>query len=305
MNNKESIISEVLIKCQQIGQTVIVGGYIRNKLIGFDFKDVDILTTCSPQQLKQLFPQLNWTEQGLELGITRMGYKGISFEFSSCLEEEYQEKLIKRDFTVNAFIFDGTNLIAQYTGSEDIKNKLLRPTSTYKEQMINFSPQSFIRPLRFISLYGFHWTDELTAILRENAPTFRTIPDGRLQSEAYEILKGEYVLKSFFYYETIGLLTPNKKLAETQNMIVPLYNQNLSARVIYLSYVLGEQTVIEWLEMHHLSHKLIEDIREYLPYLKTDQLKIHPKKLPFMTLVKRYQFNDDKGKIREFIMNSR
>jgi len=306
--NKEQIISEVLIKCQEYGETLIVGGYIRNKLLGYDFKDVDLLTTCSPQRLKQIFSQISWTEQGLELGVTRMTYKGIQFEFSSCLEEEFAEKLENRDFTINAFYFDGHNLTSQSNGSEDIKLKLLRPTEYLKKHLykrLEFSPQTYIRAFRFVSLYDLKWSDELYVLFKESREFFKLVPDGRLQSEAYEIIKGENVLRSLYYYQEVGLIKTNNLLNELKDVSVPLYTQNLSARLIYLSYLVGKQTIIDWLVLHHLSNKLVEEIQEYLPYLKTNELKVHPKKLPFLTLLKRYQYQDDKEKIKAFLKNSR
>lgn len=301
---KEHIIQEVLIKCQEYGKTYIVGGYIRNKLLGYDFKDVDILTTCSIQRLKNLFPQLNWTEQGLELGISRMVYKGIEFEFSSCLEEEFEEKLTNRDFTVNSFYFDGNILMAQSTGSEDIKNKLLRQMPNFQNKL-TFSPQTYIRAFRFTSLYNLTWTDELFNELKTSKHFFDVIPNGRLQSEAYDMLKGTNIIKTLYYYEQMGLISKNEKLLELKDLSMPLYNQNLGARLIYLSYLLGKHTIIEWINLHKISNKLIEEIQEYLPYLKTNELKIPPKKLPFMILLKRYQYNDEKDKIKEFLKKNK
>ena len=306
--DKEQIISEVLIKCQAHGETVIVGGYIRNKLLGYDFKDVDLLTTCTPEMLKTLFPQLNWTEQGLELGITRMTYRGIQFEFSSCIKEDFEEKLEKRDFTINQFYFDGQKLTSQSSGTNDIKLKIIKASNYLQNstlECLEFSPQTFIRAFRFVSLYNLKWDNNLLILFQNNINSFNKIPDGRLQNEAYEILKGENILRSLYYYEQVGLISPNDKLEELKNVPIPLYTQNLSARLIYLSYLLGKHTVIEWLSLHHLSQKLIEEIQEYLPYLKTDNLKIHPKKLPFMTLLKRYQYQDDKEQIKNFLKNSR
>ncbi|XIH56779.1 hypothetical protein C1N61_28515 (plasmid) [Priestia aryabhattai] len=306
--DKEQIISEVLIKCQAQGETVIVGGYIRNKLLGYDFKDVDLLTTCRPEELKTLFPQLNWTEQGLELGITRMTYRGIQFEFSSCFKEAFKDKLEKRDFTINQFYFDGHNLTSQSTGANDIELKLLKASDYLQNsttECLKNSPQAFIRAFRFVSLYELKWDESLLTLFQNNRNSFNTVPDGRLQNEAYEILKGKNILRSIYYYEQVGLISTNPKLEEMQDVQIPLYTQNLAARLIYLSYLLGKQTVIEWLTLHHLSQKLIEEIQLYLPYLKTDNLKIHPKKLPFMTLLKRYQYQDDKEKIKDFLKNSR
>lgn len=302
--NNEQIISEVLFKCQKIGTTVIVGGYIRNKLLGYAFNDVDLLTLCSPEALKELFPQLNWTEQGLGLGVTRMTYRGIKFEFSSCTEEEYQDKLLSRDFTVNTFFYDGEKLFAQYSGFKDIENKILKPTPYLiqnVDQYLSFSPATYIRAFRFTSLYNLDWSPELYKLFKQNAHYFNSMQDGRLQSEAYEILKGENVLRAFYYYEQMGLIPENQSLLELKDEKIPLYTQNLSAKIIYLSYLLGEQTVIDWLHLHHLSQKLVEEIQEYLPYLEDQTLRIPSRKLPFLILLKRYEYKDNKDKIKDFL----
>ncbi|WP_088362931.1 CCA tRNA nucleotidyltransferase [Bacillus cereus] len=302
--NVEQIISEVLTKCNQHGKTVVVGGYIRNTLLGYGFNDIDILTTCSPQKLKELFPQLSWTDQGLSLGVTRMMYRGIQFEFSSCIEEEFTMKLTRRDFTVNAFYYDGKKTVSQLTGDEDIKQRLLRPMPGFQDHM-EFSPHTYIRALRFTSLYNLEWTDELFEELKKSPHFFEAIPNGRIQSEAYEIIKGEYIIKSFYYYQKLGLIKPNPKLFQMKGQTVPTYNQNISARLTYLSYLIGQETVLNWLSLHSLSQKLIDEIQEYLPYLENENIKVPPKKLPFVTLLKRYQFNDDKEELRNFLIKQR
>jgi tRNA nucleotidyltransferase/poly(A) polymerase len=173
------------------------------------------------------------------------------------------------------------------------------------QKKIAFSPQTFLRAFRFVSLYNLKWAEELFVEFDKSFHMFKEIPNGRLQSEAYDILKGKNVLRSLFYYEKLGLISQNKKLDELKDTEIPLYNQNTSARLIYLSYLLGKNTIIEWVNLHNISGKLIEDIQEYLHYLKTDSLKIHPKKLPFLTLLKRYQYKDDKDKIKEFLRTNK
>lgn len=302
--NVDQVISEVLTKCNSYGKTVVVGGYIRNKLLGYDFNDIDILTTCSPHKLKELFPQLSWTEQGFSLGITRTMYRGIQFEFSSCLEEEYTEKLTRRDFTVNAFYYDGEKIVSQQTGDEDIKQRLLRPMPGFQGHM-EFSPHTYIRALRFTSLYNLEWSNELFEELNSSPHFFKAIPNGRIQSEAYEIIKGESIIKSFYYYQKLGLIKPNPKLFQMKDHRIPTYNQNISARLTYLSYLIGIKTVINWLSLHSLSQKLIDEIQEYLPYLENENVKVPPKKLPFVTLLKRYQLKDDKEALRTFLIDQR
>ncbi|MGF7535568.1 hypothetical protein AAGG74_18100 [Bacillus mexicanus] len=298
--DKEQIIKEVLFRCQQHGKTYIVGGYIRNKLLGYEFNDVDLLTSCSLEKLKEIFPKVNWTDQGLTLGICRMQYKGIQFDFSSCTESEFEDKLKDRDFTINSFYFDGHTLIAQSTASKDLYLRILRPMRNIWETL-NFSPHSMVRAFRFISCYNLNWSEDLLNDLKESSSYFEKISEGRLQKEAYEILKGKHIIKALYYYESIGLISPNPNLKKMKDLIIPTYNQNISARLIYLSYLLGKGTIIEFIQLHHLSNKLIEEIQEYLPYLKTDKLMIHPRKLPFLILLKRYQFQDDKTKIKEFL----
>jgi hypothetical protein len=194
--------------------------------------------------------------------------------------------------------------MAQSSGSKDIEERLLRPMPNFQKKM-DFSPHIFLRAFRFTSLYNLSWTKELFIEFEKSLHLFKEIPNGRLQSEAYEIIRGKNVLKSLFYYQQLNLISKNDKVDELKDMEIPLYNQNISARLIYLSFLLGKNTIIEWMNLHNISGKLIEEIQEYLPYLKSDKLKIHPKKLPFLTLLKRYQFHDDKEQIKAFLKNSK
>ena len=293
-------IQDILNKCQSINQTVIVGGYIRNTLLGYDFKDVDLLTCSSPEELKNLFPSLTWTDTSLNFGITRLSYSGIHFDFVSCDKNEFTNKLADRDFTINSFYYDGKTLTAPLSSTDDLQKRRLHPMPNF-ETRDQLAP-TLIRAFRFTSLYDLHWSEQLLETMNKTKSFYSDIPEGRLQSEAYEILLGENVLRSLYYYAEIGLINQNPKLKELSDISIPLYNPNLTARLTYLCYLVGTEPIYEWLQLHNLSHKHIEQVASYLPYLDMNPADIPPSKFNLITLIKRYQFQDDKESIKNFIL---
>lgn len=297
------VVLEVLGKLQTKGKSVIVGGYIRDTLLNVPFNDVDILTTCNFDQIKLLFPNLNWTEAGLSFGVCRTNYKGVSFEFNFVQKDEFLKELLDRDFTINSFYFDGKELNYQATAIEDIEYKTLKPIEPFYKH-IEKSPYVILRSFRFASLLGFSFDEKLIKYLTSNKRKLDEVSTTRITEELYKILNGPYVLKALSYMCMTGYLKHNKSLCNINDVKIKNISNSLQARLIYLDHLIGESTITELIKHFSLSDGFLEYINKYKGIFNEKDISNNRKDFPFITILKRYEFNDNKEKMVNFLKDS-
>jgi tRNA nucleotidyltransferase (CCA-adding enzyme) len=147
-------------------KTYLVGGAVRDKLLGFDIKDKDyVVVGCTPEQMTQRgfkpigkdFPVFLHPKSKDEYALARTerktskGYHG--FEFNTDISVTLEQDLQRRDLTINAMACNIENpeeIIDPYNGLDDIKNKYLRHVSdSFAED-----PVRILRVARFAARYA-------------------------------------------------------------------------------------------------------------------------------------------------------
>ncbi len=135
-------------------QAFLVGGAIRDFLLGFQAKDWDVATNATPEIIRGLFPTT--TSFHLKHGTITLVIEGRHFEVTTFRGPEggigssIEEDLAHRDFTINAMAYDliGGKIIDPFGGAEDIRRKVVRavlnPIERFKED-----PLRMMRAIRF------------------------------------------------------------------------------------------------------------------------------------------------------------
>ncbi len=161
-------------------QTYLVGGAVRDQIMGFTVKDRDWVVVGATtkkmlalgfKQVGKDFPVFLHPCNGEEYALARAerkilkGYHG--FEFDSSAEITLQQDLQRRDLTMNAIAMDSRgNLIDPFGGQRDIKAQLLRHVSdAFKED-----PVRILRLARFAARYaakGFRIAEETQVMMRQ------------------------------------------------------------------------------------------------------------------------------------------
>ena len=161
-------------------KTYLVGGALRDKLLGLDAKDNDwVVVGSTPTELQKLgykqilasFPVFLHPETGEEYTLARTerkvakGYHGFEVSFDNTITLE--QDLKRRDLTINSIAIDkNDNIIDPYDGQKDIQNRILRHTSTsFKED-----PLRVIRLARFMAQlydFGFIIADDTKLLAKE------------------------------------------------------------------------------------------------------------------------------------------
>jgi len=200
----------------------LVGGGVRDLLVGRKPKDFDIGTSAHPQQVKKLFRNCFIVGRRFRLCHVRFGRKVIEVStFRRLAEAEEGDTLIRRDntfgtpeedafrrdFTVNALFYDiATFAVIDYVeGLEDLGRRLIRtigdPSVRFRED-----PVRMLRAVALAARLGFTIErDTLEAIRSLRGDIVKSSP-ARLLDEIYKILRQGASRKTFEMLHQVGLL---------------------------------------------------------------------------------------------------
>lgn len=213
-------IIDVIVK--NGGKVYLVGGCVRDKLLGKEPQDYDIVTNLRPDKLVEIFSPYYKVDlvgksfgvvivEGIEIATFRKDVysaeqihtKGAdSVEFADTIKED----LSRRDFTFNSIaveLRDGEStynldpciVIDPYGGYEDIQNKIVRFTGNANER-IKEDPCRILRAFRFASVLGFEIENIDTICFMR--PYFLLIAPERIRLEILKTLSESDDLVQFF-----------------------------------------------------------------------------------------------------------
>lgn len=185
----------------------IVGGCVRDKLLGLHPHDYDITTSAKPQEIKRVFKDFKTILIGEEFGTVgvlmnetlyevttfRIDGKYLNFRkpenvtFSKSLRED----LKRRDFTINAMAMDSSGeLYDPFGGKKDLDDKVLRavgnPHERIKEDAIRI-----LRAIRFAGRFDFYIEDELFDAISFERKLLKKISPERIFDEFSKMITSE------------------------------------------------------------------------------------------------------------------
>lgn len=207
----------------------IVGGYVRDKLLKRESKDVDIITNATPKDLSKIFNNLvTYDEYGavkLQLNnnfidITtfriELSYKNgkpDEIVYTNSLEEDIK----RRDFTINTICMNSEGeIIDILNGVNDINNKIIKPV---RDANIEFKedPSRLIRALRFMSILDFKLDQDIIDFIVTNKNEFKNINSNKKKEELNKLFSSKKVsrfmkfIKDYQLEEYIGIKCNNYK----------------------------------------------------------------------------------------------
>lgn len=179
----------------------IVGGFVRDYVLGINSTDVDIATNATPQQIMGIFPNSVLPKE--EYGSVTIYIKNDRFEITTFrreikyinnrkpIEIEYiddlTEDLERRDFRMNTLCMDKNGRILDFfDGKKDIENKVINTVgnSDYK-----FSQDSLriLRAIRFATNLNFDLSNEVKSAIIKNKSLLRNLSYSRKKQELDKI----------------------------------------------------------------------------------------------------------------------
>ena len=218
--NISSNALKVLYRLKNAGyQAFLVGGGVRDLLLGVDPKDFDVATDALPDEVRNLFRNCRLIGKRFRLAHVHFGREVIEVvTFRSAAdgmkdERKHSDKgrilrdnsygtidedIWRRDFTVNALYYNVADFsIWDYTsGLKDIASRTLRmigePTARYRED-----PVRMLRAVRFAAKLNFKIEQESSAPLRKLGGLLKDIPPARLYDETLKLFHSGHGVRSF------------------------------------------------------------------------------------------------------------
>lgn len=206
-------------------EAYIVGGSIRDMIIGLPVHDYDITTNATPDKTKEVFSGELIIETGIKHGTVTLVYDGENIEITTYrIDGDYKdnrhpdsvkftslltEDLRRRDFTMNAIAYDGKSILVDpFSGKKDIENKIIRaignPAERFGEDALRI-----LRGIRFSSVLGFEIERETRTAMTECLDLLDNIARERIAVEINKFLCGKNVKDAILEnYEILGKIIP-------------------------------------------------------------------------------------------------
>lgn len=183
----------------------LVGGAVRNLILGLEVFDYDITTNALPDDIENIFPKTIPT--GKKYGTITVIYDNNSYEITTFRSDgtysdgrrpdsvsfstELIEDLKRRDFTINALCIDiDEKLIDYFNGIEDIKNKVIRcignPDERFTEDALRM-----MRAVRFMTQLKFTMDENTRLSIVKNNALIKNVSVERISEELNKILMSD------------------------------------------------------------------------------------------------------------------
>ncbi|PKM43426.1 MAG: polynucleotide adenylyltransferase PcnB [Gammaproteobacteria bacterium HGW-Gammaproteobacteria-1] len=232
-NISESAL-KVLYRLHKAGyEAYLVGGGVRDMLLGREPKDFDISTNATPEEVKALFRNCILIGRRFRLAHVRYGSEVIEVATFRAHHEAGEEgegvmengmilrdnvygtledDAWRRDFTINALYYNIADFsVVDHTGGmDDIKAGRLRmigdPPSRYRED-----PVRMLRAVRFAGKLGFRIDEASEQAIQELAALLEEVPSARLFDESLKLFLSGYAVETYEllrHYRLFGQLFP-------------------------------------------------------------------------------------------------
>jgi len=204
---------------QQGHEAYLVGGCVRDMVIGLKPEDYDIATSARPEEIVKIFHR---TESiGAQFGVILVIHRGRPFEVATFRSDEAyvdgrrptgvvftnaKQDVLRRDFTINGLLYDpSTEEVIDYVnGQADIKAKLVRaigdPHARFEEDKLRI-----LRAVRFGARLGYEIEDETWKAVCAMAPNIHQVSSERVRDELSRILTEGQAARGFRMLDVSGL----------------------------------------------------------------------------------------------------
>lgn len=202
-------IEEILSLFEKENHTIyVVGGCVRDFLLGREIHDYDMASSATPQQVLSLCEEydIKAIPTGIKHGTITMVYKHYHIEITTFRKEgayhnhrspigvyytnDVKQDAMRRDFTINAMYKNNQELVDLFGGQVDLHNKVIRtvnnPHDRFQEDALRI-----LRCLRFAYTLHFDIEENTYQALQENAHLLKNISYERIRDEFSKIIMSD------------------------------------------------------------------------------------------------------------------
>ncbi len=183
-------------------EAYVVGGCVRDSILGRVPGDWDITTSAKPEEVKQLFRRT--IDTGIQHGtvtvmLDKEGFEVTTYRIDGKYEDSRHPKevtftpnlvedLKRRDFTINAMAYnEEAGLVDIFGGLKDIENKVIRCVGDAEERFREDALR-IMRAVRFSAQLGYQVEEHTQEAIQKLAPTLQNISAERIQVELTKLI---------------------------------------------------------------------------------------------------------------------
>lgn len=335
----KDIINDIYINGYE---AYIVGGCVRDSIVGIKPNDYDITTNAKPEDTIRIFKNYRVIETGIKHGtitliknkneyeITTYRIDGTyndnrrpeSVEFTSDIVQD----LKRRDFTINSIAYNHkVGIVDAFNGIEDINKKVIRTVGDADERFKEDGLR-IIRAVRFSSKLNFEIDNKTLESIYKNIKLIKNISSERIQEELNKILLSDYPEKIYILYDAnLFDIFKIKNVKMNKNDLIKLKSSknDLVIRLSIFIYILGDinesKKILDLLRysnkiksqcitiLDNLDNKIIDDkiaIKIYLKEIGHESLNylLYVKKVLDIEFEKKY-YDKINNLIKEIDLN--
>lgn len=257
-------------------EAYIVGGCVRDSIMGATPHDWDICTSATPDDVLKIFPSetIKVIGTGLKHGTVSIIIDSIAYEVTTFrIDGEYSDNrhpesvrftsnlkddLSRRDFTINAIAYNPTvGFVDYFGGREDIASKVIRcvgnPFKRFEEDALRI-----MRAVRFATSLSFYIEPETYNAMMALRHSLLNISMERINHEMIKTLK---VRPSWELLTLIQVFLPELNGIRINEIIRYYPNNNLVASLISIfDFTYSDEVTLSLLKRFRFSNKIIKDI---------------------------------------------
>lgn len=292
-------------------EAYVVGGCVRDSILGREPEDWDITTSARPEVVKELFQRT--VDTGIQHGtvtvmVGREGFEVTTYRIDGKYEDgrhpkeviftpSLEEDLKRRDFTINAMAYnDEAGLVDLFGGIRDIEAKVIRCVGDAEERFQEDALR-IMRAIRFSAQLGYSIDENTKRAVSVVAPKLEKISAERIQVELVKLLVSDHpdylrmayemgITKIFFPEFDIAMKTPQNHPHHCYNVGEHILHSLLQIpprkdlRIAMLLHDIGKPATLKTDEKgitHFHGHPVVSEkmAKEILRRLKFDNETIH------------------------------
>ena len=246
-------------------EAYIVGGCVRDAILGLKPHDYDITTSAPPDAIIDIFKGFRCIETGIQHGTVSIVIEKDIYEITTYrIEGEYkdhrrpesvdftnklEEDLKRRDFTINAMAYnEKEGLIDLFGGKEDIESRVIRTVGNPYDRF-NEDGLRMIRAIRFSSKLDFQIEEDTLKAIYDNANIIKDISLERITDEFSKIILSDNPENIIYLFKTKILKYLDISNEENEHKLLKLYkrinilkkiDKNLVKRLVVLDYLMED-----------------------------------------------------------------
>lgn len=279
-------------------EAYVVGGCVRDAILGSVPSDWDITTSALPEEISSCFKNYRTINTGLKHGTVTVVINKMHFEVTTYrIDGKYSDNrrpdevtftdkvamdLKRRDFTINSLAYNKEGIVDLFGGIEDIKNKTVKcvgvPDERFQEDGLRI-----LRAMRFAAVLGFAVEEKTRISIHKNKNLLQNISYERINSEFSKTMMGinfREILSE--YKDVVEVFIP-----EVSELRDELWTERLNSAALVDNMILKLSLLFHGMDAEQILRRLKSD-NDTIKMVKLLTLNMDGEIVPEQRSVKRW-----------------